>query len=286
MLGALISLSALMIVDKPPKEFLEAYKGGLVRKTIENRPYQGGYPDFIPYDSLDVMRQKPAPSRTSIFDDLYHYFQNHSEVLEINKNPLSVDLFLRKIVASYYMILSEYCRGLLSHIEWQTSRQERLETLTVPWLQQRWDSIHNFHRRCEDYTYAIDAIIRNLELNRDAGLNKDWKTSAADFKDIQARFGEIRRKSEGLIASFSGLSGIISSRESLREAQTVGYLTLLGMIFLPLSFASGLFSMSDDYLPGAKNFGTYWAVSIPIIAAIFVIPFVMRLGYETHTRES
>ena len=190
------------------------------------------------------------------------------------------------MVASQYTIPSEYCRGLCSHIEWQTSRQERLETLSVAWLQQRWNSIQSFHRRCEDYNCAIGSIRRNLQLKSDAGRNLSWKSSDADFEDIRDRFRDLRRKSEGLIASFSGLSGIISSRELLTEARTVGHLIMLRMIFLPLFFASGLFSMSDEYLPGAQNFGTHWAVSITIITVIFLKPFVLHLGYETSTRES
>jgi hypothetical protein len=267
-----------MIVDPPANTFFRPSVSGSVRVTMRNVPYQGGYPDFIPYSSLTEMRAQPAPPRTSIFDDMCHYFQFHSERLEINEDPTSSDLFLRKIVASHFMILSEHCAGVFSHLEWRTSRQERLETLTVPWLQQRWNDIQVFHRRVEDYCQVIRAIRRGLQLNKtmSSASAQAWTSSSADFEDIQERFEEVLRKSESLIASFSGLSGIISSRESLTEAETVGRLTILGMIFLPLSFVTGLFSMAEKYLPGAKDFGTYWAVSMPLVVVILLIPFSMK----------
>jgi Mg2+ and Co2+ transporter CorA len=77
------------------------------------------------------------------------------------------------------------------------------------------------------------------------------------------------------ITSFSGLSGIIGSRESLTEAGTIGRLTVLGMVFLPLSHVSSLFSMSDNYLPGAKSFGIYWAISLPMVLFVLLIPYFM-----------
>ena len=152
----------MIIVDPPPVTFLQPNTSTVIVTKIRNVPYQGGYANFIPYSDLTAMRAKPAPPRTSTFDDLCHYFSNHSDRLKIETAPSSIDLFLWKIVASQYMPLSQYCGGLLSHLEWRISRQDSLEMLTVTWLQQELNDVQLFHRRIEYYSHAIDSIMRNL----------------------------------------------------------------------------------------------------------------------------
>jgi hypothetical protein len=57
-------------------------------------------------------------------------------------------------------------------------------------------------------------------------------------------------------------------------------LTLLGMVFLPLGFCTGFFSMSDQYLPGESSFCVYFAVAIPLIVTVFLLVFLVGLGYD------
>jgi hypothetical protein len=59
----------------------------------------------------------------------------------------------------------------------------------------------------------------------------------------------------------------------------VKILTLVALIFVPLSFTSGLFSMGDDYLPGRDQFWVFFAVAIPLIILIFAIAELIDLGH-------
>lgn len=71
------------------------------------------------------------------------------------------------------------------------------------------------------------------------------------------------------------------AKRSLKEAKGIKTLTLLGMVFIPLAFCTGLFSMNDQYLPGTASFWIYFAVSIPLIVAVFLFAFLINLGYDT-----
>ena len=67
-------------------------------------------------------------------------------------------------------------------------------------------------------------------------------------------FWSLRQVAERLLGSFDSIAGLVATRQSLHEARSVGTLTRLCMVFLPLSLIAGLFSMSDHYQPGAEPF--------------------------------
>lgn len=50
-------------------------------------------------------------------------------------------------------------------------------------------------------------------------------------------------------------------------------LTLLGMVFVPLAFTSGLFNMAAPFGPGNLHFRVYFAVALPLILLVFAVAF-------------
>jgi Mg2+ and Co2+ transporter CorA len=98
---------------------------------------------------------------------------------------------------------------------------------------------------------------------------------AKDFIGIHNNLKSLHRRSGTLASDFNGVAAIVLNREalkeanrSIREARSVRVLTLLGMLFLPLSYASSLLSMATDFLPGAKNFWIYFCIAIPLILVV------------------
>ena len=65
----------------------------------------------------------------------------------------------------------------------------------------------------------------------------------------------------------------------MREAKCVKSLALAGLIFIPLIYTSGLFSMNDGYIPGASHFWIYFVVSLPMMP-------VVLLGYYVLTKDT
>ena len=52
------------------------------------------------------------------------------------------------------------------------------------------------------------------------------------------------------------------------------------MVFIPLAFVCGLFSMSDQILPGSDEFWVYWATAVPLIVVVFLGSILANLGYD------
>jgi len=58
---------------------------------------------------------------------------------------------------------------------------------------------------------------------------------------------------------------------SLAEEKAVRALTIVGMLYLPLEFTAGLFSMGQDYGPGQSRFWVYWVVAVPSVCLASVM---------------
>lgn len=58
---------------------------------------------------------------------------------------------------------------------------------------------------------------------------------------------------------------IQEARISNSNEQNLSKITVLTMLFIPLSTVSGFFSMSDDFLPGSPRAWVFWVVSIPLL---------------------
>jgi Mg2+ and Co2+ transporter CorA len=94
----------------------------------------------------------------------------------------------------------------------------------------------------------------------------DWKSCDRDFEYIHCRLEVLKVRGDVLNNSIAGLASIARNQQalreakrSLREAKCIKTLTLLGMVFIPLAFSTGLFSMNDQYLPGTASFRVYFA---------------------------
>ncbi len=220
-----------------------------------------------------------------MFDDLCYYFSNHSDELAITEHPDSSMLFLKKIVASHYMMLYTYTQGILDHLTWFLGNQKNYAKVDVnDWIAGLWGDLHTFNRRCQYDLGDISSIV--------AGLNLEMKSNdptAQDFLTLREEFRKLTAKADAISASCNALANVEGIKQSLFEARNVKRLTIFGMIFLPLSFTSSLFSMAPDYLPGAHKFWTYFAVAIPIILAISAAPTLMdwlRAFQEQLTRHN
>ena len=53
-------------------------------------------------------------------------------------------------------------------------------------------------------------------------------------------------------------------------------LSNLGMLFIPLAFTSGIFSMSGNYAPGGSSFWVYWVVAVPLVLLVFFMAFCLN----------
>jgi hypothetical protein len=201
-------------------------------------------------------------------------------------------VFPKKIIASQYLQLIEYHSAILGSMEFPLQRKKDFHSVQTTLLEGQWSDIQLICSRCDRYLKDVEFIMLQLGIPRTepdtsiAGLS--WTDSChADFQHVYAQLKALKSRAVFFNESLTGLTGIIGNarslteaRRSIREAKTVKILTFLAMVFIPLSFTTGLFSMGEDYLPGKSSFWTFFAVSLPMVLFVFGIAVLLDLGYD------
>uniref|UniRef100_A0A8H7K3L3 Uncharacterized protein n=1 Tax=Bionectria ochroleuca TaxID=29856 RepID=A0A8H7K3L3_BIOOC len=91
-----------------------------------------------------------------------------------------------------------------------------------------------------------------------------------DIQYIQKQLDDYSRSLEQMLTVATSMVQLLDSRRSILEAVSVRRLTYIALVFVPLSWVSSLFSMSDTYLPGHGRFWVYFAVALPLICLCFL----------------
>jgi len=262
----------------------------LKNHKASNTPFSGGYLDFVKH--LEFGHNVPkGPPRTSMLEDLCFYWTEHGDKLDENSGSAFATLFMYKIAASHYMQLLEFAEANVANLEFQLSRRDSLNDIHIPWIEEQWSNLQAWSWRCLEYIEQVEAILTSLGASFSAspeqGRRSDWKSCDRDYQYIYSRLKNLKIRVDLFIKSITGLAGIAGNQHALREAKRslqetlrIRILTLLGMVFLPLASCTGLFSMNDQYLPGASSFWIYLAVTIPLILGAFLFTYLIGLGYD------
>ncbi|KAH7378558.1 hypothetical protein BKA64DRAFT_585538, partial [Cadophora sp. MPI-SDFR-AT-0126] len=275
----------VILTDPPVREV--THTRGLQVSHMCSTPFQGGYLDFIPL-AFPLPDMRTGPPRTSMHDDLIYYWKTHYSAFESLSSPRVAALFPQKITASHYMQLLCWVGAIISTHEWRLSRKNDLSAMKIQYVEEQWSDIQALNRRCAEYCEDVERIILTLDLdNAKETMKEDWMNTGKDFTFILTRLKVLKSRCEVLLGSITALVGIAGNRQSLeetkrsiREAKNVKLLTLIGMIFIPLAFVCGLFSMNDRYLPGSSQFWIYWVSAVPVVIVMFLGAMMLSLGYD------
>ena len=245
-------------------------------------PYQGGYPDFMRYEDLNDACSTPGPSRESMLEDICYYWENHGKQIIVEDDPVVATFFLKKIIASNYLLLIGYISAGIGELDYHISRRDRpISNLNIEWVEERWKDLQAWNRQCSRYCESVEDMLDSFGvLSVKSEVLHSWETSNKDFYIIQRKLLNIKHRSNDMLTSFTGLAGILGNRQSLHEAKSVKILTFLGIIFLPLSLTSGLLTMNEEYQPGASHFWIYFAIAIPLILSVFGVVFLVDTGLD------
>ena len=124
---------------------------------------------------------------------------------------------------------------------------------------------------------AVDRFIahyRNLEQNE---TNTSPASAAAlaslaeDYNYIGLNIDECAKRLESMLPVVTSLVQVIDSRRSFQETANIRRLTVLALVFVPLTFVASIFSMNNGTGPGEANFWQYFAVAIPLSGLVFLV---------------
>jgi hypothetical protein len=290
-------------VDPPVGEFIQI--GKAVKKEIRpcrNILYQGGYVDISPFPcALDLDKDwepQPGPSRESMFDDILFYW-NHTDRFRnlqssiIEGGPAGffdgASFFLKSIIAANWMQFLVYFDEIIDRLEYALARAD---INALDGVENHLVDVAHWHRRCrkscEQVEHAIQALQAHSHLHKDSSsplTTGSVFASIDDFVYIHKKLCALTKRCQRLSLSLTHVISVIQSRQASEEAHSLKILTLLGMLFVPLTFLSGIFSMSGEFLPGESSFWIYIVVSIPAVIMVFVVVFSKQVAQFLKLKE-
>ena len=257
--------------------FVGKVKHGKI-ESLANEPFQGGYPDFVSYDH-DLLKvcDTDGPPRSCMFEDIRHYLKHHHTVLDYSK-PSCTTHFPKLIIASHYLQVFHYTRGLFDQLEYLLDRRHNFavqdpETTLQPF----WSDLHHFRRRLENYIRHLATACVQLGIDGIQKCPQDVKDLAdQNFIYLKREFRDLDQRSDAIFTAYGVLSDIASSQQGLLESRAAQSLQYLAVVFLPLSFAASLFSMSDAYNAGQHLFWVYVVIAVVMVTVVAACMFVLR----------
>jgi Mg2+ and Co2+ transporter CorA len=300
--------SALLIVDpsikrklrfrqkEPPGSESEFFPAHTI--DCQSSLYMNGYLDFLPWSTSRNGEEKLMPIPlvdSSPFEDIIYYWKHASraDIEAAIKNPAHTALFAAKIAASSWLVLLTFISNSVSTLETAVHRFEDLEHNTgtstviqeIARLRMQMANVNRLRRYFWWYIYHMKS---NLEaIGQPTTTSSDSQTATIrnlpgpssalrafvldDFSLIYERLLLIQKNIDSLMPIVIGANSLLEAQLNSLDTKYVLRLTILALVFVPISSTTGLFSMADKYLPGQPD---SWVVALVCVLLLFVVFFL------------
>ncbi|PYH97405.1 hypothetical protein BO71DRAFT_373444 [Aspergillus ellipticus CBS 707.79] len=226
--------------------------------------FEGGYEDFLDFDPSFSEGSSSWPSRRGLFEDLIYYWKaERPPDFNISKpSTLSLTYHSTQIIASEWTnclaaidLTIKHHENIVGGLPSQPNHLPALEN-SGPDLQQ----LMIWHRRMRSYIAQVSQTHHFLTLQEKTPIDvlQTYETITAILTQLSSTL------SNTLIPTAATISQVLELKRTESQAFRVNQLTYLAFGFVPLSFVTGLYGMSDDFAPGGENFWQWFVVAIPL----------------------
>ncbi|KAH6656317.1 hypothetical protein BKA67DRAFT_599736 [Truncatella angustata] len=234
----------------------------LVDPTVkEGFSLWGGYRSFFNSTGMPDPRAQqsgpevpPAPSRKSLFEDVVFWSKHMTErdLEAIASDPRTIAVQMYKLVIADWLTLIKYITARLGQIEWELENPDF-----------RKDSA------------GVDASLQKLHpWRRSVPLYRSFIADTID-RIFPQELAQYANRIERIVAVATAIISIEESRRAIAQNKNLARLTYLASIFVPMSFVSSFFSMSEDVTALSSTYWIYFCTALPLtIVALCVADFL------------
>lgn len=262
---------------------IEDENGNMTTVRLQVRPFQGGYEDFACSTSMnDSKSLETTPEGHSLFENLLYHWGNREPPGFKVKRPTLVSLSyypLRVVAAEWMMYLEVMFHSTKLHEYPPGSIPAAFKQIAL--LTTDGSVLQAWARRSMATSSKLHEVIRFLECQKDQDEDVDCcRLLIDDYEYIASQVDTYSRRLEAMVPTVTSLIQIFDSQQALKETANISRLTYLALVFVPLTFVSGLFSMNDHFASGNKIFWLYLAVAIPVCIIVFFIARPPRMIFD------
>ncbi|KAK3322673.1 hypothetical protein B0H66DRAFT_212090 [Apodospora peruviana] len=262
----------LVLVDPAVKTVIETLRSG-DRRAYPSVLLHGGFEDFVQSaspTSFTSVTSDRSWDKKSILSSLIHYFRNQPPGF-VTSEPsiLSFGYYPIRIVLAEWILYTNLMSRYFKYYEYTLHDIEnRLHDSDIIDLQ-RW------RRRSMQSQHKLILLSEFVDYWLPQEADKQpWNLTLKDIKHVLSQLEHYNRSLEHMIPVATSMVQLLDSRRSMLEATNVSRLTFIALVFVPLSWVASLFSMSENYSPGHKNFWVYFATALPVLFVVLLLSAV------------
>ncbi|KAL8367189.1 hypothetical protein RB599_010272 [Gaeumannomyces hyphopodioides] len=256
----------LILINPPVKTVVATRTAGDTK--YPSKPLHGGFEDFAEpalFSSFSATGNvdrglQNLPYQKSMLGSLVHYFVSHRQLQGLSANSMQPSSIL---TLGYYPIriaLAEWV--LYMHL---TSRYVKFYEYTL----------RDVHNRLHDSDLQEQRQGNWDDIDKQ---QQPWDLVLKDIGFLQSQLMDHSHSLEQMIPVATSMVQLLDSRQSIAQSANITRLTYIALVFVPLSWVAGLFSMSERYSPGGSGeFWVYWATALPLLLVILLVSALSRM---------
>lgn len=204
---------------------------------------------FLLKDNILISFQE---KRGDFFTHIRERIRTNSGIVCKKKNDFLLYLMLDAVMENFYITIEKY-EDLIDHLQTESKVNDKQEVLV------------KIEKSREDLNYLKRSIIPlrdslyNLKsIQDDDDFNGIEKSNFTFFARLHQKSLELLDQIDYDMNSLESASSFYFSAQSHRMNEIMKTLTVVSVIFIPLTFIVGVYGMNFDYMPELKNPNGYF----------------------------
>jgi len=285
----LTPLQAVLLLDPTIKEGFPLWRGyrnwgsmPSIRDTADCKtPLTASSVPSLTRRTTPPDPDSPPSPPASFFSDFLFWAQHPDAVLNHTTPDAPVDtpdiptIALLRLASAEWLTMSQYIKTRLSQIDWEITHPK--EFLTQTQIDIILNKLHTWRRLVPQYREMITETQTRLFKSPAVPAGRHSRPSLHTYNTsdpspldpFRVEFDLVLSQMEEYERRIDRLTTVVTSAISIVDSRRVERLTLLAMLFVPLSLVGTLFSMSDDITQISDTFGWWAAASAFCVAAMF-----------------
>ncbi|KAK7187426.1 hypothetical protein PSPO01_06656 [Paraphaeosphaeria sporulosa] len=267
---------ALILVDPPISSVYTSNDAERRRFRLDLRNYLGTHDNSVeprPFSEWqDEDAETSSVAQRGMFDDLQQYWNRERPPSFNSSDPSiqSLSYHMLRVVAAEWV---RYIAAMQKCLKQYEHSHDQLPATSLGIYDRDLHELMGWRRRTLSSQSKIKSVLRFLAADQKTGeqQNYDLKYLSEDFEHIQERISAIGQHLESTIPVIMSFVQIVDARRAFAETTNMSRLTVLALVFVPLTFVSSLFSMNTENLPGSRGFWVYFAVAIPLTGLVVLV---------------